>query len=73
LLSSKYLPISLLFTIYQIVGLFTGMEQRDQRRERNGHDMELMVYERQLEREEGLAKYNELEILRQAVGLPVAR
>jgi len=73
LLSSKYLPISLLFTIYLIVGLFTGMEQRDQRRERNGHDMELMVYERQLEREEGLAKYNELEILRQAVGLPVAR
>ena len=73
MLSSKYLPISLLFTIYQIVGLFTGMEQRDQRRERNGHDMELMVYERQLEREEGLAKYNELEILRQAVGLPVAR
>ncbi|HLE51598.1 MAG TPA: hypothetical protein VI755_06025 [Anaerolineales bacterium] len=63
----------MLFTIYQIVGLFTGMEQRDQRRERNGHDMELMVYERQLEREEGLAKYNELEILRQAVGLPVAR
>jgi len=49
------------------------MEQCDQRRERNGHDMELMVYERQLEREEGLAKYNELEILRQAVGLPVAR
>lgn len=73
MLSSKYLPISLLFTIYLIVGLFTGMEQRDQRRERNGHDMELMVYERQLEREEGLAKYNELEILRQAVGLPVAR
>ena len=73
MLSSKYLPISLLFTIYLIVGLFTGMEQCDQRRERNGHDMELMVYERQLEREEGLAKYNDLEILRQAVGLPVAR
>lgn len=47
------------------------LEPRDQRRVRNGLDAELVDYERQLEWEEGLAKYIELEILRQAVGLPV--
>jgi len=48
------------------------LEQHDQRRKRNGLDPELVNYERQLECEEGLAKYTELEILRQTVGLPVA-
>ena len=42
------------------------LEQRDQRRKRNDLDAELVDYERQLEWEEGLAKYIELEILRQA-------